>query len=68
MNTATKKIEFTRVNNDVNGNPRYVCHYTALINDADTAKAKELSRIMNPFKFFIDYEYEIAIKKAKKLK
>lgn len=21
------KIDFTRINNDVNGNPRYVCHY-----------------------------------------
>ena len=21
------KINFTRVNNDVNGNPRYVCHF-----------------------------------------
>jgi hypothetical protein len=23
-------ITFTRVKNDVNGNPRYVCHFTAL--------------------------------------
>ena len=23
-------IEFTRINNDVNGNPRYVCHFLAL--------------------------------------
>ena len=23
-------ITFTRVTNDVNGNPRYVCHFTAL--------------------------------------
>lgn len=22
-----RKIEFTRINNDTNGNPRYVCHY-----------------------------------------
>lgn len=22
-----RKIEFERVNNDINGNPRYVCHY-----------------------------------------
>ena len=21
------KIDFTRINNDVNGNPRYVCHF-----------------------------------------
>lgn len=29
-------IEFTRVNNDVNGNPRYVCHY---LNIADNYEA-----------------------------
>ena len=23
----TTKIDFTRINNDVNGNPRYVCHF-----------------------------------------
>lgn len=25
-------IEFTRINNDVNGNPRYVCHWLAVPN------------------------------------
>lgn len=29
------QIEFTRINNDVNGNPRYVCHYLAFISDKD---------------------------------
>jgi hypothetical protein len=28
-------IDFTRVNNDVNGNPRYVCHFTDLLTEAD---------------------------------
>jgi hypothetical protein len=28
MNT---QLDWTRVNNDVNGNPRYVCHYTAFL-------------------------------------
>jgi hypothetical protein len=27
MNKELSKIDFTRINNDVNGNPRYVCHY-----------------------------------------
>ena len=27
MNTS---IQFTRVNNNVNGNPRYVCHYLVM--------------------------------------
>lgn len=25
-----KQIEFTRINNDVSGNPRYVCHFLNL--------------------------------------
>ena len=32
---ATYEIELTRVNNDINGNPRYVCHYSELLNDSD---------------------------------
>ena len=31
----TQKIEFTRVNNDVNGNPRYVCHFLNLLTAED---------------------------------
>jgi hypothetical protein len=31
----TSKIEFTRVNNDINGNPRYVCHFSNLSKDQD---------------------------------
>lgn len=27
---TTSKIEFTRINNDINGNPRYVCHFLNL--------------------------------------
>lgn len=32
MNNETK-IEWKRVNNDVNGNPRYVCHFFNLLPD-----------------------------------
>lgn len=28
-------IDFTRINNDTNGNPRYVCHFLAFITDED---------------------------------
>jgi len=34
------KIDFTRVNNDVNGNPRYVCHYLNIDSDYQTAIKK----------------------------
>jgi len=28
-------IEFTRINNDVNGNPRYVCHYSNFLTQSE---------------------------------
>ena len=31
MNTTTNQIEFTRINNDINGNPRFVCHFLNFI-------------------------------------
>ena len=58
-------IELTRVNNDVNGNPRYVVSYSHLLNEKDEADAKESARKGN--KFFVDYEYTTAIKKARKI-
>ncbi len=48
-------IDFTRVNNDVNGNPRYVIHFLDVLN------AEE--RLTIPF----TKKYEYAIKKAKVL-
>ena len=32
-----RKINFTRVNSDMHGNPRYVCHFTEIHNDYGTA-------------------------------
>lgn len=29
------KIDWKRINNDVNGNPRYVCHFTWLLHDGE---------------------------------
>lgn len=43
------QIDFTRINNDVNGNPRYVCHY---LNLADTyEEAIELAHTIGGRKF-----------------
>lgn len=56
MNTQTvNKIEFTRVNNDVNGNPRYVCHFLNLLTES------ELEQLPTAEK------YPAAIKKANKI-
>lgn len=48
------QIEFTRINNDVNGNPRYVCHFL----NFQTANDRE-----SPLPF----SYELALKRAKKI-
>lgn len=55
MNT---KIEFTRVNNDINGNPRYVCHYSNLLASNYTPEGKWIP---------IDEAYNIALIRAKKI-
>jgi hypothetical protein len=47
------KVQFTKVNHDVYGNPRYVCHFLNFITDKD--------------KCSIDEKYTIAIKRAKQL-
>ena len=35
MEQTTNEIDFTRINNDTNGNPRYVCHFLTFITDKD---------------------------------
>jgi len=47
----------TRINNDTNGNPRYVCHFLQLINDDDREQCKETGDV--------DSLYKIALDKAK---
>lgn len=44
-------IDFTRINNDTNGNPRYVCHLTNFVKCGEGETVKEM--------------YEIALKRAK---
>lgn len=52
-------IEFTKVKHDVNGNPRYVCHFLNFINEGDKIKAdtKGIG--------FVSYEYQLALNKAR---
>lgn len=65
MKNAT--IDFTRIKNDVNGNPRYVCHFLSIISDADRDKAEEMEKNVKPFQFSTSHLYAIAIKKANKI-
>lgn len=52
MKTLNEKIDWTRINNDVNGNPRYVCHF---FNIPLTEEEKDQS---------ISGQYATAVKKA----
>jgi hypothetical protein len=45
----------TQINNDTNGNPRYVCHFLEVINDSDKHPDCTISEM-----------YEIALKKSRK--
>ena len=49
-------IEWTRINNDVNGNPRYVCHFLCLNTEEELNSAE-----------WIPNKYELALKRAKKI-
>lgn len=47
------QIEFTRINNDTNGNPRYVCHFLNLTKDSDEGSISD--------------KYSTALNRAKKI-
>jgi hypothetical protein len=59
MNTT---IEFTRIKNDVNGNPRYVCHFLNLSLDNDRI---ELNKENPGYITSVEGLYNIALKRAK---
>jgi hypothetical protein len=63
---------FTRINNDVNGNPRFVCHFLNLLTDKDEKEAKRRTAsygLTSDYKpgNLINFQYEIALEKARKI-
>lgn len=58
---------FTRINNDTNGNPRYVIHYSNLLTEKDNESLP--LRVSPTFKVIenMDKRYITALSKAKKL-
>lgn len=48
-----RKVDFTQVNNDINGNPRYVCHFLNFISLASDDLLD------------ISQRYELAVKRAR---
>lgn len=58
--TAQTKIDWTRVKSDVNGNPRYVCHFLNLNTQEERDKTgKDWIEVST--------KYQIAIKRANKI-
>jgi hypothetical protein len=64
--------DFTRVNNDTNGNPRYVCHFLKFITPEDE---KELNKLTASYGLTSDYrngsrvnfEYEMVLNRARRI-
>ena len=61
-------MELTRINNDINGNPRYVVHFLELINDNEhEGKEYDLLTQRHPNSPKLNHLYAIALKRAKKI-
>lgn len=56
-------MEFKRINNDVNGNPRYVVHFFALLTDKEQQEIREKAK---SFEVITDM-YNYAAIKANKI-
>jgi hypothetical protein len=50
-------IDFTRLKNDVNGNPRYVCHFLSLNTEAERANTL----------LTLHEKYDLALARAKRI-
>ena len=60
MNTKEEnKIEWTRIDHDVNGTPRYVCHFFSLLTESEINDRSGSD--------FISRRYKIAVKRANSL-
>lgn len=66
MNTTTQQIEWTRINNDSNGNPRYVCHFFNLLTDAEKYQdcATKGTTGIDAAASSLDNQYKLALKRA----
>ena len=67
MQTTMKTEDFTRVNNDSNGNPRYVCHFLNLITDNERGYSYSEGVKVEDMKLTIDQKYSAALKRARQL-
>lgn len=69
------KIEFTKINNDVNGNPRYVCSFLSIpLTDQEKEQCNnpkprigKYGEVIKDNRSGIERQYDLAVKKAKKI-
>ena len=54
-------ITWTKIRHDVNGNPRFVCHFLNFVSDGDRAVAETMGLGR------VDYLYNMALARARKL-
>ena len=54
-------IIWTKIRHDVNGNPRFVCHFLNFVSDGDRAVAETMGLGR------VDYLYSMALARARKL-
>ena len=54
-------ITWTKIRHDVNGNPRFVCHFLNFVSDGDRAVAETMGLGR------VDYLYSMALARARKL-
>lgn len=64
MNT---QIEFTRIGNDTNGNPRYVCHFFNLLTKEELGYYNEEENRYYEPTLSLQNRYNVAIKRANKI-
>lgn len=67
----TEKIEFKSINSDVNGTPRYVCHFLNLVTEKESKEAEKITesnrkKYPNNFWSSSNQKYNFALARAKK--
>jgi hypothetical protein len=59
------KIQFSRINNDINGNPRYVCHFLNLLTDREKGSHDGVSYSQGTLS--VSARYDAALKRSRQL-
>lgn len=68
MDTFTNnKIEWTKVKHDVNGNPRYVCHYVNFLTEQDNNSIPLVCETIAQTRDNMIKRYTLALSRAHKL-